>query len=220
VSLDAITTEVYQRLRGDYDTTPADVCGRIQRYAERVPVHVNVCVTPETIDEMELIVEALAWLQHHPRKVTFLAVIGDRYDRCLDFWKEYRYHMDRIRMHANRTGLPFTTNFDESVRQTRDWCASDECTDVRCWAGVATFHAKANGDVYPCCLTGGEAIATHPEMRMGNAWEKPITEILCDYKPAHDYRNPVRPCREICQWKQAAFNQACEAASLVQLSMP
>ena len=218
VSLDAIDKDAYAWIRGDKDTDPLDVVARVDALGRAgVNVQLNVCVTAETLDQMEQIAHVVASaMDYPPRKVTFLPVIGDRFTRDSDFWIRYSGETNRLAVYLARHGVK--SNDAEGVAATREWCSGSEAAETPCYHGGTTFHIKANGDVYPCCLVGGEAISTYKQFILGNYFEG--YTFTPTRKPQLDYADEDKPCRNICQWKQAALNKAAHEASLVQLSMP
>ena len=92
--------------------------------------------------------------------------------------------------------------------------------------GQISFHMKANGEYYPCCLVGGEVLKTYPSMTDGNYFDGySITEIWergrCARPLAYAPENQsVVPCCEICQYKQWSLNKAVHEASQKRLAMP
>jgi hypothetical protein len=85
-----------------------------------------------------------------------------------------------------------------------------------------SFHAKANGDWYPCCLVGGEALATQKSFCLGNVHvEGYDLELLRKrYVPLAHYANSESICSKICQYKQLQVNIAAEHAEQLTLAMP
>lgn len=222
VSLDSIFTDTYQKIRGDKRTRPEDVIANI-RSLGHPRVQINCCITPDNVGEMRDMLRYLATELPDLRKLTFLPVIGDREERTADFWHDYeRVSFDVDCGNFGFDKLPFETSFADSVIATRQFLLSPEAASVPCWAGVRTFHIKATGDWYPCCLVGGEALATYSDMSLGNINDESISGLLqriATSEPEHHYCEG-KPCRDICQYKQTAFNVAAHEAGLVQLAMP
>lgn len=220
LSLDAITAKTYRRIRGDGKTTPDDVLRHLRQLGHP-NVQVLMCVTPDNIQEIQPLLETLAEPNNRQdiRKVTLLPVIGDRYERDAAFWGEFQFQAT-----ANADAdWPFQTSFADSVPSTRAFLLSDDAKKVRCWTGVSTFHIKANGDWYPCCLVGGEALATYKNMVLGNIHRQPVASIVNEIRQAGampHYCDESKPCRHICQYKQAALNVAGHEASQRTLAMP
>lgn len=219
VSLDAVDPVLYQKIRNDKETGPADVLRRMVEL--RHPrLATNTTVFPETLfaGEVTNILQELSRRLVDERlvlrKAIFLAVIGPRGgDRDEVFWEKW----EELRL--LRSVVP--TSFAENVAEVRRFVASPEASDVKCWAGNISFHIKANGDWYPCCLAGGEAIETYPELKTGNFFKTGnIWELLEAYEAKPHYANPLMPCREICQWKQLQINLAGHACDGNTLSMP
>ena len=141
----------------------------------------------------------------------FLAAIdqrkGNQTDQFWDLWEHYS---------TLDWGIP--TTFDVSIKEVRDYCSSPEAPLVRCWTPKVSYYAKANGDFYPCCLIGGEAVRTFENFRMAKAGT-PLQDVYDNYVPGH-YYCPGSPCRGLCQYKQLNINLAGEIASNSVLSMP
>lgn len=223
VSLDAATPRTYQLMRGDA-RDPVEIVDRMARL--RHPrMATNTCVTTRNIHEVQAILKLLAEnFTDRPlpgdgnlpplRKAMFLAVIGDRDTGSEAFWGQYR----ELKQRCRATFLP--TSFSEDVAAVRDFLQSEAAAGLKCYAGNSTFHVKANGDWYPCCLVGGEAIETHPEFRMGNYWTDPLWKILLNHKTEAHYGCDDKPCSKICQWKQLQLNLAASEADGTILAMP
>jgi MoaA/NifB/PqqE/SkfB family radical SAM enzyme len=229
VSLDAIQPELYQQIRGDKHTHPAQVLGRMSMLCHPRLATRTTCMTANIEHMWELVHCLDLWNKHQPdayklRKAVFLAVIGPRDERGEWFWNAYQ----DLRSWVRTYGPSFETSFEESVVETREFCASDAAAVVPCHAGSLSFHAKANGDWYPCCLAGGEAITTYPELKIGNFFQEcerrpewaAVQRLLERYRPACHYANPKSPCRDICQWKQLQVNVAGHIAQQSVLAMP
>ncbi len=221
VSLDAVDPVIYNRIRGDKLTHPEDVLRRMRLLQHR-RIATRTTVMTANIDHAQTVLDRLeVWNECQPaefklRKAVFLAVIGPRDEREGGFWEKFK----SLQFRAERKhGLP--TSFSESVPKTREFLESADSDDVPCYAGNISFHVKANGDWYPCCLAGGEAITTYPELRTGNYFSVlDVRRMLDEYRVECHYGNPAMPCSEICQWKQLQVNVAGHVASKTTLSMP
>lgn len=218
VSLDGATRRTYQLMRGD-DRDPAEVVRRMDDL-NHPGMATNTCVTTKNIDEVEGIIDLLAGMKNKPRKAMFLAVIGDR-DKAKDreeraFWRKYKGLREKFgtEYHGVRT------SFAEDVPAVRKWCAGPEAEKVPCRVGSISFHIKATGDLFPCCLVGGEAIVTHPQFAVGNVHNTPIEELRKKYKPGLFYGDKALPCAKVCQWKQSAVNLLAHQAAGTTLAMP
>jgi radical SAM protein with 4Fe4S-binding SPASM domain len=174
-----------------------------------------MCVQDLNIREIPDVLEKFADIP--VRKLTFLPVIGDRGERHPGFWNEWRGWVDITK---NASKLPWETSFAEDPSFLRDYLVTEEAESIPCYAGNTTFHIKATGDWYPCCLVGGEALSTHPEMAIGNIKHDTIDTILDRYEPECHYGDESKPCTEICQFKQFSINKAAHEATFVQLRMP
>jgi len=209
VSLDGVNQATYRIMRGD-DRDPREILDRMDRLAHP-GLATNTCVTDYNIDEVPQIIEALNKLKNPPRKAMFLAVmdfkIGDK------FWEKYARLKDIPSHHVE-------TSFQEDVQGVREFVVSPEAADIPCYVGGITFHLKCNGDMYPCCLVGGEAIKTREEMKIGSVHENTIEQIQRSYRLFPHYKSCNSPCQKVCQWKQLQINRLAHAASKVKLTMP
>lgn len=216
VSLDAVDKTIYTKIRGDKHTDPEDVIRRIEQLSHP-NVKINVTVMPANINHLDALLERVLKMRAKPRKVTLLAVLGPREKRVDEFWEKYNAILRVWREDA----IGFEVNADETPFEVREWTKEEHTRkNVRCYAGAISFHIKADGEVYPCCLVGGEAITTHPKMAVGNVLQESLQTCFKDYVPACDYGNPDLPCRDICQWKQASINQAASQAADTRLAIP
>ena len=212
VSLDGATPETYYAMRGD-KRDPKEIVERIKRM-NHPRVATNTCVTSRNIDEVPKIIELLEGAGL--RKAMFLAVIGPRDSRRNDedFWKKY----DKLKELQHFGEL--RSSFAEDVVEVRQFCASEEAKPVPCYAGAISFHIKCNGDVYPCCLVGGEALTTDKDFCIGNIKTNTLSVIQQRYRPACHYANPKSPCVSKCQWKQLQINRIAHEASKTMMAMP
>lgn len=209
VSLDAVTKEVYYKMRG-VDTDPEDVLGRCAEVDHEFWA-TNTCVAPANVQELPSIVQRLSAMHRPPRKASFLAVL----DRAVDpgFWEAYKEASSRSSGHG------IETSFEEDVVALKEFKQSKEIENIPCRVGAITFHIKCNGDVYPCCLTGGEAIITRPQFCIGSIRKELLWKIMKAYRPAKHYQGDS-PCRKICQWKQVQMNVLADRASKTYMRMP
>jgi radical SAM protein with 4Fe4S-binding SPASM domain len=171
------------------------------------------CVSQKNLSEIPKILKRLAQMKNPPRKVMFLPVLGT--SGALDR-KLYENTVEKQASLLKR--LPFQTNFVESVstllkEQDIEW--------VPCYVGRISFHIKANGDLFPCCLIGGEAVTTQQAYRLGNVHCNPLEQIRKNNMalPRH-YLDKNSICRKVCQWKQMALNKEAFESEKFKLSMP
>lgn len=210
VSLDGVTRETYRKARGD-DRDPEEILDRAERLAHP-GWQTNTCVSDVNIDEVPAIIARLSRMKTPPRKAMFLAVLD--WKTAPDFWAKYSLFKDMF-WPAN-----VVTSFSEDVKAVREFTVSPEAAEIPCYTGAITFHIKCNGDVYPCCLVGGEAIKTRKEMAIGNVHRDRIEEIQSRYIPMLHYKNSNSPCRQVCQFKQLHLNRLAHEASKLVLTMP
>jgi radical SAM protein with 4Fe4S-binding SPASM domain len=130
-------------------------------------------------------------------------------------WYEYATVYDHPRDHAT---MKVPTSFAEDPFVVR---LQHDLRDVPCYIGASTFHIKSNGDLYPCCLVGGEAIGTRKEYKLGNVWGTSLEELWHQHSiPKYNYAVDIDFCRNNCFWKQLALNVETDKASKYCLSMP
>ncbi len=226
VSLDALTSEVYRNVRGKLGqiTTPDEVLDRMWKL-DHPNLAINITVYNENISDVFSLLRVLdTWPAHCIRKINVMRGIGARGFDSGDEkqWKE---------ICSLARSLDVATNLDfeiENPKQVRDYL-SDESLEsfkhVRCFAGCVSFHIKANGDLYPCCLVGGEALRIHQSlMRADNLRSgsvlKTFDKLARTTRPVSHYLFPGNACLEICQWKQFAVNCVGELASNQKYAMP
>jgi MoaA/NifB/PqqE/SkfB family radical SAM enzyme len=210
VSLDAVTPETYKLCRGDTQD-PEHILARIEEL-NHGGLATMTCVSEYNIHEVPDIITRLNRMNNPPRKAMFLAVL-DFGHTDPNFWEQYNALRE-----IPSPRVP--TSFSEDVSWVREFVCSPQARDIPCHSGSITFHVKCNGDVYPCCLVGGEAIKTRTEMRIGNIHNKTLAQIQKEYKPGCHYRSPDSPCRAVCQWKQLNLNRVAHEASKTFLTMP
>lgn len=209
VSLDAATDETYKKCRGKV----AELQPVLRRLRAMAHPGLSTLTTiyPRNVREIS---DILVLLQKEVEaglqllKASFNLGIGPRSGNLIynEVHSEYASWREKI----GEWNLPFETSFSiEDGLANREWCAGDDAVGVRCWTGAISAHIKPNGDVYPCCLAGGEALATQQDLRCGNVFQSSLRTIQANYVPSHDYKKH-HFCRESCQVKQATFNQLAE----------
>lgn len=131
--------------------------------------------------------------------------------------KGYAAFSKRIANLPEKPGFEISTTND-NICNLREYIA--EAKDVRCWAGVLGCHIKCNGDVYPCCLVGGEAVETQEQFCIGNLRDSTLAGLQSEYaaNPIKGYAGTI--CPKICQYKQFTLNTIAEQASSVRLALP
>lgn len=216
VSLDAVDPSIYQKIRG-VPQGPALVLRRLQAL-KHPRLQTLTTVFPENLEHIPAIVSALREAEIRIRKISFIPVLGPRATKDEAYWKTY----SEIASHYK--GDPQISLGVESMEQVEAWRESNEARSTPCWVGRSTFHMKFNGDIFPCCTVGGEALQTRREFVVGNYFEqqpRPLRLILRDFRhKALSYGN-MKACRELCQFKQCAFNAEAEhVARFTQITMP
>lgn len=213
VSLDASSDEMYRRIRGDTKNTCSTILIRLDKLK-----HPNLAIIttmyPDNIIELLPLLTLLDTLHRRGlamRKIIVMAGIGVELNK--DFWDCWRL----TKRWANDT-MQVATSFADDIPTVRARCESSGVDRVRCWASKLGFHIKPNGDVYPCCLVGGEAAEVQKEFKMGNVFKLDLFDIYKRYQPTRYAMKPI--CKKICQYKQLCINLAGEFASEVRLAIP
>jgi MoaA/NifB/PqqE/SkfB family radical SAM enzyme len=212
LSLDAITPATYLATRG-VEADPIEILERCRAF-QQARVAINVCVQPSNIDEIPQLIETVARDFKFIRKIMLLIVIGPDSLSQEFFDKWACLVQDEIHTHRD-----VQVSCAEDPRDVRKALASGAYDKLKCRVGGSTFHIKANGDIYPCCLTGGEAIETVRAFRLGNFHTDGLIDPLSFYNRGCHY-GPGSVCTKICQWKQFNMNKIAEEASKISLSMP
>jgi len=208
VSLDAITPAMYQSIRGVV-RNPVEV---LEWLAELDHPRTSIITTLSEVNAVEFVglVEAVQAYLPDVRRHMVLPVLGDGVDRRSEPWWQ--------RLVRTYRGDRKMTFGDEPAYWKGD----------RCWTRRISCHVKANGDVYPCCLVGGEAIETQQQMRLSGGLSSWKSDVAFDrwWKGLHDGGAPPQcyedndVCRKVCQYKQARLNHLAEAAQATRLAMP
>ena len=199
VSIDAATVDGYKRTRG-VKLDPLQILQNLEQLAHPRVATFTV-VSPENLEEIPRLLELLEPLPL--RRRIFVPVWG--VDLPAAYWEAY--HTLRQR-YAGREG----TNFGEGMAFN---------PEHKCWAGTAGFHLKSNGDVYPCPLVGGEAVATCPEFKLGNYFARPHLEPFRQlFMRRFASAESVASCVDICQYKQCQLNAIGQLASATCLALP
>lgn len=201
VSLDAVSKALYKKMRG-IELDPQVILERIAML-NHPRTAVIMTVTPDNLAEVHRMIGALRKLPRI-RKVIFLPV------QCVElpssFWTEWEA---LVFQYADLVDVP--NSFGESAVSP---------PDCPCYIGRGFFHIKANGDYYPCCRVGGEAIPTDERFLLGNVHEEDIEALRLKFVPQLYYANGSLPCSEICQYKQIHINNAVWQAEQTWLAMP
>ena len=171
------------------------------------------CVSQKNLYEIPQILDRLADMKCKPRKAMFLPVLGNLGTGALNL-----IHYKEMIEQCAKLNLPFKTNFAET---TESLLKEEHLREIPCYVGRVSFHIKANGDFYPCCLVGGEAISTQTDMRFGNVYEFSLEQIRKRNMrlPLH-YFNFDSSCRNICQWKQMTLNSEAHKIVNCKISIP
>lgn len=209
VSLDGVTRETYAKIRGDINTNPVDILNRMDRL-NHPGLATMTCVSKYNIDEVPMIIGCLNEMNNPPRKAMFLPAMGIEHSKKFEL--KYR---DLERVPSPRV----STSFVEDSQWVRTFVNSEEAQKVPCYVGGITFHIKCTGEVYPCCLIGGEAVVTQQPMALGHLDKQSLWDIQRSYSPFCRYIDGS-PCQEFCQWKQLNMNRIVHEATKTILTMP
>lgn len=217
ISLDAVDPLTYKKMRGVWRPVPMQALEWMRGFD--VEVSTLTTVNEHNVHTLPQIIETLTDYQKSNarfRRAIFLLEIRERMpDEVIMPFLEYAKWSSKF---------PLNTSFGESPL----WAASMRETDLmrscRCAVGDISFHIKCNGDVFPCCLIGGEAISTVADMKIGNI----ITDTLTSFGILQNTHRRMqaryyetRPeCRKVCQWKQVIFNRMVKEATDARLAMP
>ena len=225
VSMDACTNETYQKIRHDPENTPQTIMERCwELHHGRLALHVTVY--PENQHEF---LDLMYWINEEYRvglplrKVMITAAIGSdacRGDQNEVFYRKWR--ADKAHILADPSiAVPnsFSESHDEDELLVREICLDPDILSTRCWASLLGFHIKPNGDLYPCCIVGGEVSETLDEYKLGNVFEDHIANHYSRIQPLAQYgRNQA--CRHNCMYKQLQINMTAEQASDTVLALP
>jgi radical SAM protein with 4Fe4S-binding SPASM domain len=216
VSFDALDAGVYTACRGVV-VDPLEILERLARL-DHPSVATLTTVHSDNIGQVEPILFELKRRTESGlklRKAIFLLALGT----LAGEWSQpFLQKWERLGEVAR--SMPFQTNFCEDPRLVLRAMENPEMERLPCRVGNISFHIKANGDVYPCCLVGGEAIETCPEFALGNLHGEDLVEIMGRYEVKQHYLNLNAPCRKVCQFKQFQVNLAGEMAAKTRLAMP
>ena len=225
VSMDACTNETYQAIRHDPENTPQTIMERCWELSHP-RLALNVTVYPENQHEFY---DLMLWINKEYqnglplRKVMITAAIGSeacRGDQNEEFYSQWEVDKERILENKDIT-VPnsFSESHDEDELMVRDVCNSSEILDTRCWAGLLGFHIKPNGDLYPCCIVGGEVSETLEEHKIGNIFSDHIANLYANLCPDYRYARH-QACRDNCMYKQLQINITAEQARNTVLALP
>lgn len=209
VSLDAFNDKTYTFIRGDHQNSSGTILTRLKEL-DHPNLAIIITVYPATVKQLIPLLDLLDTSRLRIRKIMVMAGIGVELNN--EFWSEWEQAQEFA------DSITVTTSFAESIPETRKECKSSWIANIQCWASRLGFHIKPNGDVFPCCLVGGEAVTVQKEFCMGNILEQDLIDIYDSYTPTSYGMKPI--CREICQYKQLCINLAGELAKNTRLAIP
>lgn len=225
VSLDAVDSMIYEQIRG-VRVDPEEILANMVAL-NHPRIAIIVTLYPENIRHFSAIYCRLYNLVKDGhcsiRRIMVLPGMGlAKANENMEFREKWRELAVSYRAFMNTPDAgAIPTSFAEDPFLVRTALTEDTLSKVPCYVGASTFHTKANGDVYPCCLVGGEAVGTHENYRFGNVWQDPAEVIWRVNKvPLLRYADPESYCAAHCFWKQATLNVEAHKASRYCLSMP
>jgi MoaA/NifB/PqqE/SkfB family radical SAM enzyme len=220
ISLDGVHPDYYRRMRG-VERDPEEIFRWLKRVDHDSLVFLT-CVSQKNIDHVLTIMNRIANARDeglHVRKAIFIP-IRDMNDRALLELSlrpgTYQEKWAEIREFAQEPRYAGWTSLGEQVEEGE----LSQYKGVDCHVSKITFHVKYDGTLYPCCLMGGEAIATRTEFAKGNVIRRHIDELRVLNQPVNVYDDPESPCTKICLWKQASMNRLGNFITETHLSMP
>lgn len=213
VSIDAYSDFLYSIMRGDKENNFGTILKRLEELK-----HPNLAIIVTAyLDNIIELLPLLTLLDNlyrkglHIRRIIVMIGISVKLNEAFRLcWRSTKKWAE------DNTRVP--TSFADDILAVRAMCKSSVVDDVRCWASRLGFHIKPNGDVYPCCLVGGEAVEVQKEFCMGNVFEQDLADIYNSYTPTIYGVKPI--CKEICQFKQLQINLAGELATKTKLAIP
>lgn len=167
ISISAGNKENYRKIHGSNYFN--DVVSNIEYLNKKLKkkVSINFVVTDETIEAGNLV--------DFIRMINTLKITGVTFFPALstpmkmEFLKEFK-NLEKI-----VSGLNCRSNFKNLRYHLRE--RKKEHT-VPCYISLFHVHIKTNGDVYPCCMSGGEiGQKLSQTLKMGNINEESISEI-------------------------------------------
>ena len=220
ISLDGATSETYNKIRRDQlGNTPVRIVERACKLSHPRTAFITT-VFEENVDEMfeiAALVDSYWRRGELPlRRHMFLAALGARKGRHADeFWEKWRVQAERISSELD--GYP--SSLAEDPRKVYEEIMENK--HLPCRVGNVSFHLKADGSYYPCCLVGGEAIATCPPLKIGDFPTHSLFDLYWKFNSvSKHYGNGTLPCRQVCQFKQFSLNKIAEEAAGTRMAMP
>jgi len=176
VSLDAVTPEVYAKVRGAIPVKR--VLESVERMlAAKVPVGLGITLHADNIADLP---------------------------NVLAFAKEHGI-TDIETHHIEPESGP------RAIRVPEKWERKIEPFQ-RCHATLYQLYIDAQGDVYPCCITAGDAHAAPQAYALGNLWRQEwetIWTAVVEYSELNIKDLPPI-CRECCIQRLSQINSICD----------
>ncbi|MFA7257613.1 MAG: radical SAM/SPASM domain-containing protein [Kiritimatiellales bacterium] len=228
ISFDGADADTYEAARGVRRQNPVQAIQWLEVLG--IPYSVLTCLSSHNLENAQSHGRDLLWAIYgnlhanarHLRKWIVLVELGASVEVSEVLMQYYMRFAKEIELHFKELKKqPFEISLaGENLQERNEGIRQAAAKEVRCWAGILGCHIKPNGDVYPCCLVGGEAIATCTGFLLGNVFDIPLQSIQKAYaeNPIYGYRSEV--CREVCQFKQLRINQYGEEASRIRLAIP
>lgn len=175
-SLDAVTPEVYEKVRGK--TPVGKVLASIERMlGAGVKVGLGITLHADNIDDLP---NVLDWATEHGiNDIETHHIVPDSGPRAMKVPEKW-----------NRKIEPFQN----------------------CHAVLYQLYIDAQGDVYPCCITAGDAQAAPQAYALGNifahSWPGAIWPKVIEYSRIA-YKDLPPICRECCIQRLSQINNIC-----------
>ena len=225
ISIEALSTQLYQKIRGD-DTDPGAVFQRMVDLGHPNTLTLSA-VRTDNIYELRKLLRF--FFETGGLNDTMRERSGGSIQRCLFMpqilsegdLRDKEDFVERYDELADESTIRYgdLVSFAESSTATKK--KMEESSEMPCFVGNLSFHIKPNGDYYPCCLLGGEAMTTQTDYCLGNIDDHDLRVLWQgnDLDAQRMYREGT-PCLRLCQWKQYHLNHAGWNASRTTLRIP
>jgi len=218
-SLDTVDPVLYYELRG-VSWNPLDLLKGITSSAQGQKVTVLTVVTTKNASMIYSLGDALAETHKKTgaiRKWVLLPVLGARSKDIGLSMLKWDVLSRGVGTKQAQGRYPFPVGTEALVpSQLQGMMALAPVK--KCYVSRLAFHAKANGDTYPCCMTGGESLVTQEEFCFGNLRKAGIVPELV--REQAKLQPTTAFCQEFCQIKYYRVNRAAMEAEATYLSMP
>ena len=146
-----------------------------------------------------------------------MAGMGERGGTSEEYWEKWNKYKEAV-----QSKYEINTSFNDDIGEVRELCLSKMTDILPCVMNKASFHIKANGDLYPCCLVGGESIKTQEEYKIGNVFaacnSKMEKHLRLLYERPSKVYTPL--CKRLCQYKLFQLNLLGAMAKHTTIAIP